>query len=77
MPRRYHTYPPEFQVFNVMSTAGATILGVGYVLPFIYFLWSLKFGKVAGPNPWRAKGLEWENTTSPPPTENFDRLHQL
>lgn len=71
MPRRYHTYPPEFQVFNVMSTAGATILGVGYVLPFIYFLWSLKYGKVAGPNPWRAKGLEWENTTSPPPTENF------
>jgi cytochrome c oxidase subunit 1 len=71
MPRRYHTYPPEFQVFNVMSTAGATILGVGYILPFIYFLWSLKYGKIAGPNPWRAKGLEWEFTTSPPPTENF------
>ena len=71
MPRRYHTYAPEFQLFNVMSTAGATILGVGYILPFIYFLWSLKYGKVAGPNPWRAKGLEWENTTSPPPTENF------
>jgi cytochrome c oxidase subunit 1 len=71
MPRRYHTYPPEFQLFNVMSTAGATILGVGYILPFVYFLWSLKSGKVAGPNPWRAKGLEWENTTSPPPTENF------
>jgi cytochrome c oxidase subunit 1 len=71
MPRRYHTYPPEFQLFNVMSTAGATILGVGYILPFAYFLWSLKYGKVAGPNPWRAKGLEWENTTSPPPTENF------
>ena len=72
MPRRYHTYPPEFQLFNVMSTAGATILGVGYILPFIYFLWSLKSGPVAGPNPWRAKGLEWENTTSPPPTGNFD-----
>jgi cytochrome c oxidase subunit I len=72
MPRRYHTYPPEFQLFNVMSTAGASILGVGYILPFIYFLWSLKYGKVAGPNPWRAKGLEWENTTSPPPTGNFE-----
>src|ERR671921_39544 len=33
MPRRYHMYPPEFQVFNVLSTAGATILGVGYVFP--------------------------------------------
>jgi cytochrome c oxidase subunit 1 len=72
MPRRYHTYPEEFQVFNVMSTAGATILGVGYLLPFIYMLWSLKYGAVAGPNPWRAKGLEW-TIQSPPKTGNFDR----
>ena len=33
MPRRYHAYPEEFQVLNVMSSAGATVLGVGYVLP--------------------------------------------
>jgi len=72
MPRRYHTYPPEFQIYNVMSTAGATILGVGYLLPFIYLLWSLKYGAVAGPNPWRAKGLEW-TIQSPPKTGNFDR----
>ena len=72
MPRRYHTYPEEFQIFNVMSTAGATILGVGYILPFIYMLWSLKYGAVAGPNPWRAKGLEW-TIQSPPKTGNFDR----
>ena len=26
MPRRYHVYPPEFQVWNVMSSAGASIL---------------------------------------------------
>ncbi len=70
MPRRYHAYPPEFQVLNVMSSAGATVLGVGYVLPVLYFLWSLKRGEVAGPNPWAASGLEWE-TSSPPPTENF------
>ncbi|MGE0822178.1 MAG: cytochrome c oxidase subunit I [Candidatus Binatia bacterium] len=70
MPRRYHTYPPEFQIFNVMSTGGALVLGIGYLLPFIYLIWSLKYGKAAGPNPWRAKGLEWE-VNSPPPTENF------
>jgi cytochrome c oxidase subunit I len=70
MPRRYHMYPPEFQVLNVMSTAGASILGVGYVLPLIYLIWSMRYGKNAGPNPWGAKGLEWE-TESPPPTENF------
>lgn len=71
MPRRYHEYPPEFQVLNVLSTAGASILGVGYLLPLIYLLWSMRNGKPAGDNPWQAKGLEW-NTPSPPPTFNFD-----
>jgi cytochrome c oxidase subunit 1 len=70
MPRRYAAYPPEFQVLNVLSSAGASILAVGFILPAIYFIWSLKFGEVAGPNPWKATGLEWE-TTSPPPTHNF------
>jgi len=70
-PRRYHAYAPEFQVYNVLSTAGATVLGVGYIIPFIYFMWSLKYGPLAGNNPWKAKGLEWE-TTSPPPTYNFE-----
>jgi len=73
MPRRYATYPAEFQVLNVMSTAGASILAVGYLVPLIYLIWSMRYGPVAGPNPWRAKGLEWE-TPSPPPTENFDEI---
>ena len=71
MPRRYHEYPPEYQVLNVMSTAGASILAVGYVLPLVYLLLSLKVGKPAGPNPWNATGLEWQ-TSSPPPTHNFE-----
>jgi cytochrome c oxidase subunit 1 len=71
MPRRYHSYPPEFQVFNVMSTAGASILAIGYLLPMIYFVWSMRYGPVAGPNPWPATGLEW-TTSSPPPPENFE-----
>jgi cytochrome c oxidase subunit 1 len=72
MPRRYHVYPPEFQFLNVMSSAGATVLGLGYLLPILYLTWSLFFGKAAGPNPWRATGLEWQ-TPSPPPTFNFDK----
>ena len=71
MPRRYHAYPPEFQVWNVLSTAGASILGVGYAMPLFYFLWSLKHGKKAGNNPWNATGLEWQ-TTSPPPKDNYE-----
>jgi cytochrome c oxidase subunit I len=70
MPRRYHAYPPEFQVLNVMSSAGASILGIGYFIPPVYFLWSWRRGVVASPNPWDAKALEWQ-TPSPPPTDNF------
>src|SRR5437899_1558650 len=70
MPRRYHAYAPEFQVLNVMSTAGASILAVGYMLPLVYLLWSLRFGRKAGTNPWGAVGLEW-TTSSPPPKDNF------
>ncbi len=73
MPRRYHAYPDEFQIFNVLSTAGATILGVGYLIPLIYFIWSLKYGPKASANPWGAKGLEWEKAPSPPTTHNFEK----
>ena len=71
MPRRYATYPAEFQVLNVMSSAGASILGLGYLIPLVYLIWSIRYGPIAPANPWRAKGLEWE-TSSPPPTQNFD-----
>ena len=71
MPRRYHFYPDEFQVLNVMSSAGASILGLGYIIPLIYLIWSLRYSPLAGANPWRATGLEWQ-TSSPPPTANFD-----
>ena len=71
MPRRYHSYPEEFQVLHVASSLGATILFVGYLLPLIYLIWSLRYGDDAGPNPWRATDLEWQ-TPSPPPTENFE-----
>jgi cytochrome c oxidase subunit 1 len=71
MPRRYYAYPEEFQVLNVLSSAGASILGVGYLIPMVYLIWSMRYGPSAGPNPWRATGLEWQ-TASPPPTDNFE-----
>jgi cytochrome c oxidase subunit 1 len=72
MPRRYHSYPPDFTVLNVLSSAGATILALGYLLPLIYLTWSLFYGKRASANPWGATGLEWR-TPSPPLTENFEQ----
>ncbi len=73
MPRRYwdYSHSPEFQILNVLSTAGATVLAVGYLLPMVYFLWSMRYGKPAPDNPWNAAGLEW-TIPSPPSTFNFD-----
>ncbi len=71
MPRRYHAYPPEFQLLNILSSVGAAVLAIGYLLPLVYFAWSLRHGARAGANPWGATGLEWQ-TASPPPTHNFD-----
>jgi cytochrome c oxidase subunit 1 len=73
MPRRYHVYPPEFQMLNVLSSAGGAILGLGYLLPAFYLAWSIFKGKPAGDNPWGATGLEWQ-TPSPPPTFNFEQM---
>src|SRR5215210_7605235 len=73
MPRRYHAYPvgePMWQVLHVMSTGGATVLGIGLLIPAVYFIWSMRYGRFAPANPWPGTGLEWR-TPSPPPTENF------
>jgi cytochrome c oxidase subunit I len=71
MPRRYHFYAPEYQIWHILSTMGASVLAVGMLIPAIYLTWSLKYGKKAGPNPWGAVGLEWE-TQSPPHPHNFE-----
>jgi cytochrome c oxidase subunit 1 len=71
MPRRYHTYPDEFAVWNMLSSAGAVILALGYLMPLGYLGWSLFRGRRAPDNPWDATGLEWQ-TSSPPPHHNFE-----
>jgi cytochrome c oxidase subunit I len=73
MPRRYHVYPAEFQVLHVLSSAGATVLAIGFIIPIIYLMISLWNGKPAGNNPWDATGLEWQ-VSSPPPTHNFEQI---
>ncbi len=70
MPRRYASYPPEYQLLNILSSLGGILLSIGYLLPALYLIPSLWVGKIAGPNPWNATGLEWQ-TSSPPPPHNF------
>jgi cytochrome c oxidase subunit 1 len=69
MPRGTHV-PGGVPGPQRQSTAGASILGIGYLIPLIYFAWSMRYGQDAADNPWGATGLEWQ-TPSPPPTENF------
>ena len=76
MPRRYPNYPPEFQVYNILSTAGATIQGFGYLMPVFYLTASLFFGRAAGNNPWKATGLEWQ-VPSPPDAHNFKDIPEV
>jgi cytochrome c oxidase subunit 1 len=72
MPRRYHYYPDVFQIWHILSSGGAVILAVAYLMPLVYLGWSLFYGEQAPDNPWQATGLEWQ-TTSPPPKQNFFR----
>ena len=73
MPRRYASYPAELQVLNIFSTAGASVLAVGFLMPAVYLIHSLFYGEKVGDNPWMLPGLEWR-TSSPPPTENFEKM---
>jgi cytochrome c oxidase subunit 1 len=73
MPRRIYTYQPDmgWSTYNLISTIGSYILGIGILMSMYNFVRSYKHGKIAGPDPWKGNTLEWF-TTSPPPVNNFD-----
>jgi len=75
MPRRVYTYPdlPGWGILNLVSTIGASIMGVSVLVLARNLLHSLRHGKIAGDNPWEAWTLEWA-TTSPPPAHNFNKV---
>lgn len=73
MPRRYATYAPEFHFWNQVSTIGAYILGLGTIIIVANLMFSAKYGRKVGSNPWQAQTLEW-TVSSPPPEHNFDEL---
>ncbi|CCI08418.1 cytochrome c oxidase subunit I [Microcystis aeruginosa] len=73
MNRRIALYDVQFQDLNVLSTAGAYILGISSIPFAINMVWSAFKGQPAGRNPWRALTLEWQ-TSSPPIIENFEEM---
>jgi cytochrome c oxidase subunit 1 len=78
MPRRIYTYQPGlgWSTYNLISTIGSFILGVGVVVTILNVARSLTHGKIAGPDPWKGNTLEWF-TSSPPPVNNFDQIPRV
>ncbi len=78
MPRRIYTYQPGlgWSTYNLISTIGSFILGVGVLITILNVARSLKHGKIAGPDPWKGNTLEWF-TSSPPPVNNFDAIPRV
>jgi heme/copper-type cytochrome/quinol oxidase subunit 1 len=73
MPRRVYDYPDmnNLPEYNLVSTIGSYILGIGVVLTCINVVWAIKHGRKAGNDPWKGNTLEWF-VQSPPPENNFD-----
>jgi cytochrome c oxidase subunit 1 len=70
MPRRYHQYLPEFELWNQLSTVGSFTFGIGLFMVLFYLLHSIFRGEKAPANPWGGASLEWE-ALSPPVEHNF------
>jgi len=78
MPRRIYMYPSSYgwSTYNMISTVGSYILGLGILMTIINVAINYKRGRIAGPDPWKANTLEWF-TTSPPPVNNFDVIPRV
>jgi cytochrome c oxidase subunit I len=78
MPRRIYRYPEGagWSDYNLISSLGSYILGIGVVLTCINVVWALKKGRKAGNDPWKGNTLEWF-VSSPPPENNFDVIPRV
>ena len=76
MPRRYFTYPDEFEFLHVISSIFAFMNGLGYTMVLANLGWSIKHGEPAGDNPYGSLSLEWK-TPSPPVHDNFEEIPRV
>ena len=70
MPRRYATYPEQFEAAHALSTYGSWILGLGIFIMTVNLIAGLFSKEVPEGNPYKSLSLEWQ-MPSPPPHENF------
>ena len=78
MPRRIPDYPDAFAGWNYVSSIGSYIGFAGALLFVGIIIYTLKYGKKCGANPWgpSADTLEW-SVTSPPPFHTFETLPKV
>jgi len=78
MPRRVYDYPADagWTGFNLISTIGSFLLGIGVMVTVVNVLISINKGQKAGNDPWKGNTLEWF-TQSPPPENNFDVIPRV
>ncbi|MDH6234944.1 cytochrome c oxidase subunit 1 [Mesorhizobium soli] len=79
IPRRYPELgdtafiPPSVYTLNEFITVAALVVGAAQLVFLFNLFWSLRYGKEAGDNPWRATTLEWQTAGTPPPHGNFGK----
>lgn len=79
VPRRYPELgdtafvPPSVHTLNEFITIAALVVGAAQMVFLFNLFWSLRHGKPAGDNPWRATTLEWQTAGTPPPHGNFGK----
>ena len=71
MPRRYHEYLPQFEIWHQLSSYGSFAFGLSLFAILFYLLNSLKNGEKSPQNPWGGVSMEWE-TATPPIEHNFE-----
>ncbi len=76
MPRRYYNYLEEFQGLHQLSSLGAFLMGIAFLIVALYLLNSLRNGPIAPANPWGSNTLEWR-TPSPPAYYNFHNTPEV
>ncbi|MEF0944084.1 cbb3-type cytochrome c oxidase subunit I [Rhizobium sp. BR 362] len=79
VPRRYYELgetafiPPSAHTLNIFITVAALIVGAAQLLFLFNLAWSLRWGRQAGGNPWRATTLEWQTPQTPPAHGNWGK----
>ncbi|MBW9062992.1 cytochrome c oxidase subunit I [Rhizobium herbae] len=79
IPRRYHELgetafiPESAHTLNAFISVMALTVGAAQILFLFNLVWSLKKGREAGGNPWRATTLEWQTPQTPPAHGNWGK----